>query len=60
MKTGDRVLVLWDRIGWLPGVFIDYSSGLEDEDFQRCMVKMDNGFACHAPGFHPDCVKVAA
>jgi hypothetical protein len=59
LKQGDRVLVTWDRIGELPGTFMDYTAGDTEESFQRCIVKMDNGYACHAPGFHPDCVRPA-
>jgi hypothetical protein len=59
LVRGQRVLVQWDRLGKLPGTFLDYTSGDADEDFRRCMVKMDNGFACHTPGFHPDCVVAA-
>jgi hypothetical protein len=60
MKTGDKVEVQWARLGWLPGVFETYTSGEADEDFQRCKVKMDNGFACHGQGYHPDCVREAS
>lgn len=57
MKPGDRVEVEWARLGWLPGTLIGFTAGEVDEDFQRVQVKMDNGFACHGSGFHPDCVR---
>lgn len=57
MKPGDRVEVQWARLGWLPGTFEAYSSPSPDEDFQRIKVKMDNGFACHGEGYHPECVR---
>ena len=57
LQKGQRVLVHWYGHGWLPGVFLDYTSGLVGEDFNRCMVSMDNGFACNPPGFHHDAVK---
>lgn len=59
LEPGQRVEVLWDRHGWLPGTFQGYVSGDADEGFRRCLVKMDNGFGCSAPGFHPDCVRPA-
>lgn len=57
MNQGQRVVVLWDRNGWLPGTFECFSSPDVGEEFQRCRVVMDNGFACHDSGYHPDCVK---
>ena len=57
MNPGDRVLVKWDKRGWIPGEFQGYNSPEIDENFRRVFVKMDNGLACHPPGFHPDCVK---
>ena len=59
LKEGQKVLVKWDRKGWLAGIFEGYCAGEPNEAFQRCFVKMDNGYACHSPGFHPDCVKPA-
>jgi hypothetical protein len=60
---GQRVEVLWDRPGrkeWLPGTFEFAQPSPEiDEDFERCYVRMDNGFACRSPGFHPACVRAA-
>ena len=53
-----RVEVNWHRHGWLPGTFVSYVAGLPDEDFSRCIVEMDNAFACQAVGFHPGCVRV--
>ncbi len=56
--TGQRVLVNWgERHGWLPGTFEGYSSPAVDEEFRRCRVEMDNGFACNGEGYHPDCVR---
>jgi len=57
MNAGDRVLVKWDKRGWLPGVFQGYNSPEIGEEFRRVFVKMDNGLSCQPPGFHPDCVK---
>lgn len=57
--NGERVEVLWDRLGWLPGTFEHHMSGDDGEDFKRCLVKMDNGFACRIPGYHPRCVRRA-
>lgn len=57
LRAGQRVDVKWDKAGWLPGVFVEYCPGEYGEDFQRCVVKMDNGFACHPPGYHPACVR---
>ena len=56
-RPGDRMLVQWQGRGWLPGTFESYGSPDPDEAFERCRVKMDNGFACHGSGFHPDCVR---
>lgn len=57
MNPGQRVFVQWDKKGFLPGVFQSYNSPEIGEDFRRVFVKMDNGYACQPPGFHPDCVK---
>jgi hypothetical protein len=60
LQEGQRVLVKWNRLGWLPGTFEGYSSPDVDEEFRRCKVKMDNGFACNGFGYHPDCVRAEA
>ena len=57
LTPGQRIEVLWDRHGWLPGTFDGYTAGDPYEDFNRCMVTMDNGWDCRSPGFHPDCVR---
>lgn len=54
---GQRVEVCFDKHGWLPGTFEHYTAGGPDEDFRRCVVKMDNGFGCNYPFFHPQCVR---
>jgi hypothetical protein len=59
LKNGDRVEVFWERQGWLSGTFDHYTSADDGEDFRRCMVKMDNGFACRIPGYHPRYVRKA-
>ena len=59
MKPGDRVEVEWARLGWLPGTFVEFTSGDVGEDFRRVKVQMDNGFACDGLGYHPDCVREA-
>lgn len=60
LQPGQRVEVNWgEQFGWLPGTFRGYTTGDADENFNRCMVSMDNGFACNAPGYHPDCVRQA-
>lgn len=56
-KEGDRVEVQWARLGWLGGTFVNYCSGGADEPFERCIVRMDNFFACDRGGYHPDCVR---
>ena len=57
IQPGDRVLVQWHRHGWLPGIFVAYTSAEYTEDFRRCVVKMDNGWACDGSGYHPACVR---
>lgn len=57
LQPGQRVEVLFERHGWLPGTFDFYVPGLSGEDFRRCWVTMDNRWVCIAPGFHPDCVR---
>ena len=54
---GERVEVLWHGLGWLPGIFEGYTASLEGEEKPRCDVRMDNGFGCGYPYFHPDCVR---
>lgn len=58
MESGERVVVLWHKRGWLPGTFVEYCSGMPDEEFSRVIVDMDTGEPClEYGGYHPDCVK---
>lgn len=54
---GQRVEILWDRLGWLPGTFLGYPPAEDGEDFQRLHVRTDSGRVCVSPGAHPDCVR---
>jgi hypothetical protein len=57
---GQAVLVTWrNQKEPLKGNFISYSASQPNEDFERIMVNMDNGFMCDSNGFHPDCVQAA-
>lgn len=57
LQPGQRVEVLWDRLGWMPGVFEYYTAPMEDEEAPRCWVRMDSGATPTGCGFHPDCVR---
>jgi len=58
LQPGQRVEVKWHRHGWLPGTFVEASTTPDPgETVQRFKVKMDNGWACHGSGYHPDCVR---
>lgn len=59
VEVGQKVLVKWAKSGWLPGVVTDLSTPDPGEKFQRVKVAMENGWACHGSGFHPDCVMAA-
>lgn len=59
LEAGDRVEVLWDRRGWLPGTFIETCDPDPGEDFRRALVQMDNGLPCEGSGYHPSCVRRA-
>lgn len=57
LEKNQRVEVKWAGRGWLPGVFVAYNTPEPDESFERCVVAMDNGWACQPPGFAPVCVR---
>lgn len=60
LVSGDRVLVDWlNHEERLPGTFVCYTEHEPNESFKRLVVRMDNGYACHGSGFHPDCVHKA-
>lgn len=56
-EPGQRVLVDWyGHSVPLPGTFVMFTEHESAEKFKRAKVKMDNGYACHGSGFHPNCV----
>ena len=64
LSPEQRIEVAWHNsrtgsVDWHPGTFKHYAPGEEGEDFSRVFADMDNGWACGAPGFHPDCVRPA-
>lgn len=57
-QKGEKVEVLWDRRGWLPGTFERYVPGYAGEDFNRLIVNMDSFRDNSGAGYHPDCVRI--
>jgi hypothetical protein len=63
LQAGEPVEVLWYRRGRLPGRFVASVDDAADTDEntalpQRCVVKVDNGWACHE-GYRASCVRPA-